>query len=84
MFRPDRGPATALRQRWAILAAAGIYGEIARIVTRRAAAWDRRAVVDKTQALVDCPLGVQAFLPAMPGLYHRARLRRYSRRDFTA
>lgn len=75
-----------LRQRWAILAAAGIYGEIARIVTRRgAAAWDRRAVVDKKRKLWwIARSAVQAFLPAMPGLYHGARLRRYSRRDFTA
>lgn len=40
------------RQRWAILAAAGIYGEIAREVARRGAhAWDHRTVVSNARKL---------------------------------
>ena len=43
----------ALRQRWAILAAAGIYGDIARLVARRGTqAWDRRAVVSNVGKLL--------------------------------
>lgn len=39
-------PALPFRSRWAVLAAAGIYGDIARQVARRGAhAWDRRIVV---------------------------------------
>ena len=41
-----------LRQRWAILAAAGIYGDIARLVEARGpAAWDRRTVVSNGRKL---------------------------------
>jgi phytoene synthase len=41
-----------LRQRWAILAAAGIYGDIARLVERRGShAWDTRAVVSNGRKL---------------------------------
>lgn len=41
-----------LRQRWAILSAAAIYGEIARKVERGGArAWDRRVYVETTQKL---------------------------------
>jgi 15-cis-phytoene synthase len=40
------------RSRWAVLAAAGIYGDIAREVARRGAhAWDRRVVVRKRAKL---------------------------------
>lgn len=40
------------RQRWAILAAAGIYGEIARDVARRGEmAWDHRTVVSNVRKL---------------------------------
>ena len=40
------------RSRWAVLAAAGIYGEIAREVAQRGAhAWDRRVVVRKRAKL---------------------------------
>jgi phytoene synthase len=41
-----------LRQRWAILAAAGIYGDIARLVERRGTqAWDSRTVVGNGRKL---------------------------------
>ncbi|HEY0446585.1 MAG TPA: phytoene/squalene synthase family protein [Allosphingosinicella sp.] len=40
------------RSRWAVLAAAGIYGEIAREVARRGAhAWDRRVVIGRPAKL---------------------------------
>lgn len=40
----------SFRQRWAILSAAGIYGGIAREVTRRGeAAWDRRVTVPRSE-----------------------------------
>ncbi|MET0251502.1 MAG: phytoene/squalene synthase family protein [Novosphingobium sp.] len=42
----------AWRQRWAVLAAAGIYGEIAREVERRGGhAWDHRTVVSRRHKL---------------------------------
>jgi phytoene synthase len=42
----------SFRSRWAVLAAAGIYGEIAREVARGGAhAWDRRVVVDRPAKL---------------------------------
>jgi phytoene synthase len=41
-------PALPFRPAWAVLAAAGIYGDIAREVAKRGAhAWDRRVVVSK-------------------------------------
>lgn len=40
------------RARWAVLAAAGIYGDIARTVAKRGArAWDRRVVTRRTEKL---------------------------------
>lgn len=40
------------RSRWAVLAAAGIYGDIAREVARRgSAAWDSRVVTSKSAKL---------------------------------
>jgi phytoene synthase len=40
------------RSRWAVLAAAGIYGDIAREVARRGpAAWDSRVVTSKSAKL---------------------------------
>ncbi len=58
----------AFRQRWAILAAAGIYGDIARIVERRGThAWDSRTVVSNgrkiwwiVRALIQAALPVTA------------------------
>lgn len=44
--------ALPFRSRWAVLAAAGIYGDIAReVATRGQAAWDRRVVVSKRAKL---------------------------------
>jgi phytoene synthase len=45
-------PALSFRSAWAVLAAAGIYGDIAREVARRGAhAWDRRVVTSKAAKL---------------------------------
>jgi phytoene synthase len=45
-------PALSFRSAWAVLAAAGIYGDIAREVAKRGAhAWDRRVVVSKAAKL---------------------------------
>jgi len=45
-------PALALRSAWAVLAAAGIYGDIAREVARRGeTAWDRRVFTTKAEKL---------------------------------
>ena len=45
-------PALPFRSAWAVLAAAGIYGDIAREVARRGThAWDRRVVVSKAAKL---------------------------------
>jgi phytoene synthase len=42
----------SLRQRWAILSAAGIYGDIARQVARRGnAAWDSRTIVSNARKM---------------------------------
>lgn len=42
----------AFRQRWAVLAAAGIYGDIAREVARRGrSAWDTRTVIPRARKL---------------------------------
>ena len=44
--------ALPFRARWAVLAAAGIYGDIAREVARRGArAWDRRVVTSRAAKL---------------------------------
>ncbi|MDB5717024.1 MAG: phytoene synthase [Sphingomonas bacterium] len=45
-------PALSFRSAWAVLAAAGIYGDIAREVAKRGAhSWDRRVVVSKAAKL---------------------------------
>ncbi|MDB5690249.1 MAG: phytoene synthase [Sphingomonas bacterium] len=45
-------PALSFRSAWAVLAAAGIYGDIAREVARRGAhAWDRRVIVSRQAKL---------------------------------
>jgi phytoene synthase len=45
-------PALAFRSAWAVLAAAGIYGDIAREVGKRGAhAWDRRVVISNSAKL---------------------------------
>jgi phytoene synthase len=45
-------PALSFRSAWAVLAAAGIYGDIARIVGRRGgAAWQRRVVTSRAAKL---------------------------------
>jgi phytoene synthase len=45
-------PALSFRSAWAVLAAAGIYGDIAREVAKRGShAWDRRVVVSKQAKL---------------------------------
>ena len=45
-------PALPFRSAWAVLAAAGIYGDIAREVAKRGAhAWDRRVIVSKAAKL---------------------------------
>ena len=45
-------PALAFRSAWAVLAAAGIYGDIAREVARRGeTAWDRRVFTTKAEKL---------------------------------
>lgn len=45
-------PALSLRSAWAVLAAAGIYGDIARVVARRGEhAWDHRVTTSKTAKL---------------------------------
>lgn len=45
-------PALPFRSAWAVLAAAGIYGDIAQEVARRgAAAWDQRVIISKAAKL---------------------------------
>jgi phytoene synthase len=68
-----------LRARWAVLAAAGIYGEIAREVDRRdQAAWDSRVVVSPRAKLGHVARGFgQCFVTPTPvsrdGLFERPR-----------
>ena len=75
-----------LRQRWAILAAAGIYGDIARDVARRGArAWDSRTVVSgKRKALWIARAGLQALGPVPRACRNAAEGRRFTRRDLIA
>ncbi len=75
-----------LRQRWAILAAAGIYGDIARNVAGRGArAWDSRTVVSgKRKALWILRAGLQALAPVPRACWQAAEGRRYTRRDLIA
>jgi phytoene synthase len=73
------------RQRWAVLAAAGIYGEIAREVERRGAkAWDHRTVVSGARKLGwIARAGWRALRPVPGDCAHGALARRFTRRDFT-
>jgi phytoene synthase len=74
----------APRQRWAVLAAAGIYGQIARMVEAAGEhAWDHRAVVPVRAKLGWIGKAGWAALrrpPANSGTMAEAR--RYTRRDF--
>lgn len=73
----------ALRQRWAVLAAAGIYGEIAREVERRGAhAWDHRTVVPRSRKLGwIVRAGWQALHPAPAHCAKGAKARIWTRRE---
>jgi len=73
----------ALRQRWAVLAAAGIYGEIATEVERRGAhAWDHRTVVsDLHKAGWIARAAWQALRPPSKACARGAALRVWTRRD---
>ena len=72
------------RQRWAILSAAGIYGDIARQVARRGgAAWDSRTVVSNAQKAGWIARALaQTAWPVSARLRRMARARRFSMRDF--
>ena len=72
-----------LRQRWAVLAAAGIYGEIATQVERRGAhAWDHRTVVgDLDKAGWIARAAWSALRPAPRSCVQGAELRLWTRRD---
>ena len=72
-----------LRQRWAILAAAGIYGDIARLVEARGIkAWDSRTVVGNGRKLWWIVRAlVQTSLPVTSRHRHAAEARRYTYRD---
>ena len=76
----------ATRQRWAILAAAGIYGEIAREVERRGnAAWDHRTVVSSMRKLFWIGrAGLRTLRHVPKACEDRAELRRFTRRDLMA
>jgi phytoene synthase len=76
----------ALRQRWAVLAAAGIYGEIARQVMRRGAhAWDHRAVVSRRRKLAWVARGGwQALRPPPRSCAQAAEERVWTRLDLQA
>jgi phytoene synthase len=73
------------RQRWAVLAAAGIYGEIAREVERRGArAWDHRTVVSGARKLGwIARAGWRALRPVPDDCAQGALKRHFTRRDFT-
>jgi phytoene synthase len=76
----------AVRQRWAVLAAAGIYGEIAREVERLGAhAWDHRAVVSRTRKLGwVARAGVQAMRAPPRSCREGAEQRLWTRRELQA
>lgn len=71
------------RQRWAILAAAGIYGEIAREVARRGDhAWDHRTVVSNARKLAHIAKAAWAAMRPAPLIcVVTASERPYSRAD---
>jgi len=75
-----------LRQRWAILAAAGIYGDIARLVERRGTrAWDSRTVVSNGRKLWWILRALaQTSLPVRSRHARAAGSRRYTYRDLAA
>ena len=74
----------SLRQRWAILSAAGIYGDIARQVARRGgAAWDSRTVVGNVRKAGWIARAlVQTTLPIPHHSRRTAMGRRFSMPDF--
>lgn len=74
------------RQRWAILAAAGIYGEIARKVEQRgSSAWDSRTVVSNGRKLQWIGRAAWRALRPLPrGCHLGAQARRFTRRDLIA
>lgn len=74
------------RQRWAILSAAGIYGEIAREVARRGDhAWDHRTVVSNKRKLGFIGKAAWAALRPVPrSCIAAASARKYSRIDLIA
>jgi len=74
------------RQRWAILAAAGIYGDIARKVEQRGAqAWHSRTVVSGRAKLAwIVRAGWRALRPVPDSCHAGAQGRRYTRRDLIA
>jgi 15-cis-phytoene synthase len=71
------------RQRWAVLAAAGIYGDIARLVEARGSrAWNSRAVVGKAAKLWWIVRALaQSALPVPRRAEAMAKARRFTRRD---
>jgi phytoene synthase len=71
------------RQRWAVLAAAGIYGDIARQVERRGEhAWDHRTVVsDARKAGWIAKAAWQALRPASRSCLDGAKARIWTRRE---
>jgi phytoene synthase len=74
-----------LRQRWAILAAAGIYGDIARLVEQRGTmALDSRTVVSNGRKLwwIIRALG-QTSLPVTARMRRQADLRRFTYRELS-
>lgn len=75
-----------LRQRWAILAAAGIYGDIARQVARRGTrAWDSRTVVSTTRKIGWIARAlVQTSLPVTAQQRDTAEARRFTYRQLAA
>ncbi len=75
-----------LRQRWAILSAAGIYGDIARLVKRRGThAWDSRTIVSKRRKLWWIVRALaQTSLPVRARHYRLAEQRRFTFRKLSA
>lgn len=75
----------APRQRWAVLSAAGIYGEIARKVERRGAhAWDHRTVItDLAKLGWIARAGWEALTPPPRACLEGADLRVWTRRELS-
>lgn len=75
-----------LRQRWAVLSAAGIYGEIAQLVAQRGAhAWDHRAFVSNGRKLGWIGKAALQMLGPVPRACRRGALeRRFTRADLIA